>query len=76
MFDAGGVLTRPIGGRWNPRYDFEDIVMSHHPQVPQDLFPRAIEAEWVLMAFGRGGIFRPDQVDAFGPLFLMEQLFK
>jgi putative hydrolase of the HAD superfamily len=44
MFDAGGVLTRPIGGRWNPRYDFESIVVSHHPGVRQDLFPRAIEA--------------------------------
>jgi putative hydrolase of the HAD superfamily len=21
LFDAGGVLIRPIGGRWNPRYD-------------------------------------------------------
>jgi HAD superfamily hydrolase (TIGR01509 family) len=44
MFDAGGVLTRPIGGRWNPRYDFESIVVSHHPQVREDLFPQAIEA--------------------------------
>jgi HAD superfamily hydrolase (TIGR01509 family) len=44
MFDAGGVLTRPVGGRWNPRYDFERIVMSHHPQIRQDLCPRAIEA--------------------------------
>ncbi|GAA4250315.1 HAD family hydrolase [Dactylosporangium darangshiense] len=44
MFDAGGVLTRPIGGRWNPRYDFEGIVVTHHPHVPQDLFPEAIEA--------------------------------
>jgi len=26
LFDAGGVLTRPVGGRWNPRYDFESIV--------------------------------------------------
>jgi FMN phosphatase YigB (HAD superfamily) len=26
LFDAGGVLIRPIGGRWNPRYDFESIV--------------------------------------------------
>jgi putative hydrolase of the HAD superfamily len=43
MFDAGGVLTRPIGGRWNPRYDFEAIVAAHHPHVPEDLFPRAIE---------------------------------
>ena len=44
MFDAGGVLIRPIGGRWNPRYDFESIVAAHHPRVPDELFPRAVEA--------------------------------
>jgi putative hydrolase of the HAD superfamily len=33
MFDAGGVLIGPVGGRWNPRYDFEAIVLSHHPGV-------------------------------------------
>jgi len=44
MFDAGGVLTRPIGGRWNPRYDFESIVVRHHPQVKRELFTEAIEA--------------------------------
>jgi putative hydrolase of the HAD superfamily len=44
MFDAGGVLTRPVGGRWNPRYDFESIVMAHHPQVREELFPEAFVA--------------------------------
>nr|WP_221374819.1 HAD-IA family hydrolase [Actinoplanes polyasparticus] len=44
MFDAGGVLTRPVGGRWNPRYDFETIVIMHHPGVRHDLFPYAIRA--------------------------------
>jgi hypothetical protein len=33
LFDSGGVLIRPIGGRWNPRHDFEGIVRSHHPAV-------------------------------------------
>jgi len=33
MFDAGGVLIGPVGGRWNPRYDFERIVLAHHPGV-------------------------------------------
>jgi HAD superfamily hydrolase (TIGR01509 family) len=41
MFDAGGVLTRPVGGRWNPRYDFEDIVVAHHPHICEALFPEA-----------------------------------
>lgn len=44
MFDAGGVLTRPIGGRWNPRYDFESIVTTHHPGVRGELFAAAIDA--------------------------------
>jgi FMN phosphatase YigB (HAD superfamily) len=44
MFDAGGVLTRPVGGRWNPRYDFESIVAAHHPHVPEGMFPQAVEA--------------------------------
>ncbi|GAB3833910.1 HAD family hydrolase [Dactylosporangium cerinum] len=44
LFDAGGVLTQPIGGRWNPRFDFEGIVSSHHPDVDVDLFPAAIAA--------------------------------
>lgn len=44
LFDAGGVLTRPIGGRWNPRYDFESIVTTHHPDVREDLFAGAIDA--------------------------------
>lgn len=29
---------------------------------------------WILMGFGRGVIFRPDQVDAFVPVRLMEHL--
>jgi FMN phosphatase YigB (HAD superfamily) len=44
LFDAGGVLTRPVGGRWNPRYDFEGIVRAHCPGVPEDLFVPAIAA--------------------------------
>jgi putative hydrolase of the HAD superfamily len=44
LFDAGGVLIRPVGGRWNPRYDFEDIVTAHHPEAPVELFPEAFAA--------------------------------
>jgi putative hydrolase of the HAD superfamily len=44
LFDSGGVLIRPIGGRWNPRYDFEGIVTDHHPTVRAELFPVAIGA--------------------------------
>jgi putative hydrolase of the HAD superfamily len=31
LFDSGDVLIRPIGGRWNPRYDFEGIVLGPPP---------------------------------------------
>jgi putative hydrolase of the HAD superfamily len=44
LFDAGGVLIRPVGGRWNPRYDFEDIVRRHCPGVDEELFAAAIGA--------------------------------
>jgi putative hydrolase of the HAD superfamily len=44
LFDAGGVLIRPIGGRWNPRYDFESIVVAHHPDVRTELCPEAFAA--------------------------------
>ena len=33
LFDSGGVLIGPVGGRWNPRFDFESIVERHAPHV-------------------------------------------
>lgn len=44
LFDSGDTLIRPIGGRWNPRYDFEHIVLRHHPNVGSDAFPEAFAA--------------------------------
>jgi putative hydrolase of the HAD superfamily len=44
LFDSGDVLIRPIGGRWNPRYDFESIVVAHHPETRAELFPEAFAA--------------------------------
>ena len=44
LFDSGGVLIRPVGGRWNPRFDFEEILLAHHPLVRVDLFPEAFAA--------------------------------
>jgi HAD superfamily hydrolase (TIGR01509 family) len=44
LFDAGGVLIGPVGGRWSPRYDFEGIVFAHHPQVRAERFVEAIAA--------------------------------
>src|SRR4051812_4432819 len=42
LFDSGGVLMRPVGGRWNPRSDFEDILRSHSPGLTDDQFAAAI----------------------------------
>ena len=44
LFDSGGVLLRPIGGRWNPRFDFEDVVRRHHPETDLAALPGAVAA--------------------------------
>ncbi|MFD0567439.1 HAD family hydrolase [Kitasatospora saccharophila] len=44
LLDSGGVLMRPIGGRWNPRADFERTVLAHLPAVPPERFAAAIAA--------------------------------
>lgn len=44
LFDSGGVLMRPIGGRWNPRADFEETVLAHDPSIRPDRFAAAIAA--------------------------------
>jgi HAD superfamily hydrolase (TIGR01509 family) len=41
LFDSGDTLIRPIGGRWNPRFDFENVVLRHHPDAPTTVFERA-----------------------------------
>ncbi|WBB63506.1 HAD-IA family hydrolase [Streptomyces sp. WMMC500] len=42
LFDSGGVLMRPIGGRWNPRADFEQTVLAHAPSITPEQFAAAI----------------------------------
>lgn len=44
LFDSGGVLIRPVGGRWNPRFDFAEILLAHHPQVRVEHLPEAFDA--------------------------------
>ena len=44
LFDSGGVLLRPIGGRWNPRFDFEVVVRAHHPEADLSGFADAVAA--------------------------------
>jgi putative hydrolase of the HAD superfamily len=33
LLDAGGVLYGPVGGRWNPRFDFERVVAAFDPAL-------------------------------------------
>lgn len=42
LLDSGGVLIRPVGGRWNPRFDFEQTVLRVAPHLAEDDFRRAI----------------------------------
>jgi HAD superfamily hydrolase (TIGR01509 family) len=42
LFDSGGVLMRPIGGRWNPRADFEATVLAHAPHVTDEDLAEAV----------------------------------
>lgn len=44
LFDSGGVLIGPVGGRWNPRFDFEEIVRRRAPRVTDEDFVRAAAA--------------------------------
>jgi HAD superfamily hydrolase (TIGR01509 family) len=42
LFDSGGVLVGPVGGRWNPRFDFEEILAKRVPHVGPNLIATAI----------------------------------
>jgi len=44
LFDGGDTLYGPIGGRWNPRFDFEEVLLRYHPELPADRFAEAIAA--------------------------------
>ncbi|MET8516603.1 hypothetical protein [Streptomyces sp. NPDC005077] len=44
LFDSGGVLVQPIGGRWNPRADFEQTLLAHAPSITPEQFAAAISA--------------------------------
>ena len=39
LFDSRDTLIRPVGGRWNPRLDFEEIVLRHLPGLAVESFP-------------------------------------
>ncbi|HTJ65913.1 MAG TPA: HAD-IA family hydrolase [Actinospica sp.] len=50
LLDSGGVLMQPIGGRWNPRADFEPTLLRHYPSITAEQFAAAIEVGEQFMA--------------------------
>jgi putative hydrolase of the HAD superfamily len=52
LFDSGDTLIRPVGGRWNPRFDFEEIVLRHLPGLAVESFPPAFAAGQKLLDVG------------------------
>lgn len=43
LFDSGGVLVRPKGDRWWPRWGFEEAVLRHFPSAAFTELDRALE---------------------------------
>jgi putative hydrolase of the HAD superfamily len=60
LFDSGGVLMQPIGGRWNPRADFEQTLAAAVPTLTADDVAAAIA---VGDAFLRGADGTPSYDD-------------
>jgi len=54
LFDSGDTLIHPVGGRWNPRSDFEEIVLWHLPELDVESFPRAFAAGQQVLDAGPG----------------------
>lgn len=44
LLDVGGVLVGPAGGRWNPRFDFESVVLRHLPSTDLSRIHAAVAA--------------------------------
>jgi len=60
LFDSGGVLIQPIGGRWNPRADFEKTLLTHAPAITTEQFAEAIAVGDAFLAAQPG---TPDYTD-------------
>lgn len=60
LFDSGGVLIGPVGGRWNPRVDFEEVMGRHVGDVPSDLLSAAIAAGDAFLVAAEGTPTRED----------------
>lgn len=60
LLDSGGVLIGPVGGRWNPRFDFEEIVARRVPDLDRRALEAAITAGDEFLASADGTPSRDD----------------
>lgn len=49
LLDSGDTVIGPRGGRWNPRYDFEERLALYWPDIPTDRLAEAVAAGERLM---------------------------
>jgi putative hydrolase of the HAD superfamily len=54
LLDSGDTVIGPRGGRWNPRYDFEEVLIETFPQVSLEGLADAIEVGDHFMASQAG----------------------
>lgn len=50
LLDSGDTLIGPRGGRWNPRYDFDELLIENWPDLPVDRLAGAVAAGERFMA--------------------------
>jgi FMN phosphatase YigB (HAD superfamily) len=55
LIDSGDTLMHPRGGRWNPRFDFEDVVTRHVGELDDTRLPAAFAAGAEYLAASRLG---------------------
>jgi putative hydrolase of the HAD superfamily len=60
LLDVGDTLTTPIGGRWNPRFDFESTLASFGASYDTAMLPAAIAAGDACLAWMAAGGDRDD----------------
>jgi len=50
LLDSGDTVVGPRVGRWNPRFDFEAVLLEHWPEAPQERFAAGVAAGELLLA--------------------------
>src|SRR3954470_18254286 len=60
LWDSGDTLVGPVGGRWNPRLDFEEVLARHAPDAPAHRFGEAFAAGAAALHAATGTLARDD----------------